>query len=85
VNRPTGCEQSCLSLEVNSTPDSKELTIARNKNQNTFAKRQREQDKKRRADDKLKRRGQRAHQPDLPPASQTVNQGDVRPGEEPVV
>lgn len=32
------------------------MIIARNKNQNTFAKRQREQDKRRKAEDKLKRR-----------------------------
>ena len=42
------------------------MTIARNKNQNTFAKRQREQEKKRRADDKLKRRHDKATRPDMP-------------------
>jgi len=35
------------------------VVIARNKNQNTFAKRQREQDKRRKAEDKLKRRTDR--------------------------
>jgi hypothetical protein len=35
------------------------VTIARNKNQNTFAKRQREQDKRRKSEDKMKRRSER--------------------------
>ena len=38
-------------------------TIARNKNQNTFAKRQREQDKKRKAEDKRARRDRRKSEP----------------------
>jgi hypothetical protein len=33
--------------------------MPRNKNQNTFAKRQRENDKRRKAEDKLKRRAER--------------------------
>ena len=36
-----------------------EQVIANNRNQMTFAKRQREQDKKRKAEDKLARRAQR--------------------------
>ena len=37
----------------------KERAIAKNRNQNTFAKRQREQEKKRKAEDKLARRARR--------------------------
>jgi hypothetical protein len=60
-----------------------EMTIARNKNQNTFAKRQREQDKKRRADDKRKRRMDKSTTPEPSSPSTPVNHGDVRRVEDP--
>ena len=45
----------------------RESVIAKNRNQNTFAKRQREQDKKRKAEDKLARRVRKKDSPDAPP------------------
>jgi hypothetical protein len=58
------------------------MTIARNKNQNTFAKRQREQEKKRKSEDKLKRRLDKSKTDPSTPSS-IENSGDVRRVEDP--
>jgi hypothetical protein len=60
----TGHRCDCVTL-VNHL-FSLEVVIAKNKNQNTFAKRQREHEKKRKAEDKLARRVRRKETASVP-------------------
>jgi hypothetical protein len=66
-----------LGLVCPNSNRSEEL-IPRNKNQNTFAKRQREQEKRRKAEDKLKRRAERKDSPPEPPGFSQIP-GDSEP------
>jgi hypothetical protein len=56
---PVLSARRCCAPALSHESFKRERAIARNKHQNTFAKRQREQDKKRKAEDKLSRRARK--------------------------